>query len=102
MANLLNILDYAVADAIRQRSNADRLVHMHLMGAFNAMAPANTLAHGAAVNEIKGTTPFVVRNAARGLFTAAMPGSSLGGVSVYTAVALAPAAPRRRRGRARK
>jgi hypothetical protein len=103
MANLLNVLSYMAVDIIRQRSNAERLAHMHIMGAYNVLAPARTLQHGATMNEIRGTTPFAVANASRGMGTVArrtghplIPGAS---PTIYTAL---PPAPRRRRRRARR
>jgi hypothetical protein len=100
MANPLNLLNYMRADLIRQRSNADRLAHMHVMGAMNAMAPAITALGGARLNAAKGLGPFQASAARRGLITVAI-NSPHAAHTIHVAVP-APAPARRRRGRARK
>jgi hypothetical protein len=99
MADPLNVLGYMLADHIRQRSNAQRLEHMHTMALYNMVAPARTLQHGRDMNEYRGTTPFVVKNAVSGLRTTVAPGGPLGGVNVYTVGPPTPTPRRRRRGR---
>ena len=101
MADPLNILGYMLADQIRQRSNAERLDHLHNMALYNIAAPARTLQHGRDMNEYRGTTPFVVKNTVSGLRTAVVPGSELGGVKVYAAAPPAPVRARQRRRRGR-
>ena len=98
MADPSIIAVHAKADRRRQKHLAQMQEHRNTMAAYNILAPANTLAHGARMNEIRGTTPFVAANAARGLGTAVLllPGAL---PTVYTPARPAGAGRKRRRRR---
>jgi hypothetical protein len=57
---------------------------------------AATVQGGAALNATKGTMPFVLTNASRGMGTTVTP---LAGAMIFTPVPVQPAPRRRRRGR---
>jgi hypothetical protein len=105
MANILNVLDYALADMIRQRSNAEKLAHMNVMGAYSALGPAQALAHGREMNVIKGTASFTAAAARQGMVAVSMGTASplFPGERAPTIVTAVPAPPaRKRQQRARK
>jgi hypothetical protein len=96
MADPANIVAHLKAGAEWQRQ-LDRVRQLrNEAAAFSMLQVATTLQGGAALNTLKGTLPFALRNAARGLATVAT-ANRLGGATIYTPVP--PPPPRRRRGR---
>jgi hypothetical protein len=87
-------------DKIHAGSLVDRQIHMAKTGMHCIQRCASTLQHGAALNIIKGTVPFTIKNAQRGLDTVAVRVGHplLAGPSpvIFTPV---PLAPQRRKGR---
>jgi hypothetical protein len=100
--DIMSYLTHMRIHAEHQRQLGQMQQLRHQAGAYNALMPRITLANGGDLNEIRGVAPFMASNAARGKATAMSPASVLGGIRVYHSTTPAPAAPRRRRGRARK
>jgi hypothetical protein len=72
MANLANIIAHLKDDAERQRHLARMQQLRNEMAAYDMLRVATVLQGGVSSNRIKGTMPFMIGNASRGLGTVAM------------------------------
>jgi hypothetical protein len=98
MADPVNIISHLIGDAERQRHLARMQQLRNETAAYHMQRVAMTIQGGAALNAAKGTLPFVLRNASRGMGTVVTGGTPLAGATIYTPVAVQPAPKRRRRG----
>ena len=85
MADPANIIMHLIVkgDVERQRHLSRMQQLRNETAAFNMLKVATTLQGGAALNAMKGTLPFVLRNASRGMGTIAV-SNPLAGHTIYT------------------
>lgn len=102
MADPVNIITHLIGDAERQRHLARMQQLRNETAAYNMQRVAATIQGGAALNATKGTIPFVLTNASRGMRTVVTGGTALAGATIYRPVAVQPAPRRRGRGRSRR
>jgi hypothetical protein len=96
MADPTIIITHLKDDAERQRHLTRMQQLRNETAAYSMMRVATVLQGGVASNIVKGTMPFALANASRGLGTVAM-ATPLAGVTIYT-----PAVPPSRRRRSRR
>ena len=102
MADPANIIMHLIVngDVERQRHLSRMQQLRNETAAFNMLRVTTVLQGGAALNATKGTLPFVLANASRGLGTVATGGAPLAGAMIFTPAAIQPAP--RRRGRSHR
>jgi hypothetical protein len=86
MANLINIIAHLVDDVQRQRHLTRMQQLRNETAAHHMVKVATVIQGGASLNAMKGTAPFVFRNASQGMATMMTGGTPLSPVRVYTPV----------------
>jgi hypothetical protein len=106
MDDVRTLLTYSIFGDYQRERHISRMQELrNQTAAFDILKVATVIQGGATANEMKGTAPFVFRNAAQGMATMVTGGTPFAPVRVYTPVAVPPVKPApkgRGRGRSRR